>query len=149
MNEINVYIFHKSEIVDFRIFDNSRKIVKNKTIIKIVNKNEFICMMFKIETQFDNRLTTKRISTQIRQNNENNKTATANGRRRPGKSGFADVYAFRYSDSFWFLLQCQLHENVEQFSKRLLKFLNWDWLWKKKFHLKKNSLLCNQRFHQF
>ena len=62
---------------------------------------------------------------------------------------FLLLYVFRYSDFFWFLLQCQFHENVEQFSKRLLKFLNWNWLWKKKFHLKKNSLFCSQRFYQF
>ena len=90
MNKINVYVFHKSEVVDFRIFDNSRKIVKNETTIEIINKNELICMMFKIETQFDNRLTTERISTQIEQNDENNRTTTANGRRRLKKSGFAD-----------------------------------------------------------
>ena len=92
MNEINVYIFHKSEIVDFRIFDNSKKIVKNETIIEIVNKDEFICIMFKIETQFDDCLTTERISTQIEQNDENNRTTIADDRRRPEKSGFADAF---------------------------------------------------------
>ena len=90
MNEINVYVFHKSEVVNFWIFDNNKKIVKNETTIEIVNKNEFIYMMFKIETQFDDRLTTERISTQIEQNDENNRTTIANGRRRPKKSGFAN-----------------------------------------------------------